>query len=83
MNRSAKLFKKLNIKIRLISGYTLPTKNVNPSIVSTHPFCWGWGVEPPTKFLKREGLESISIFRGGCRERGGGGDSFQGVAVFR
>ena len=30
----------------------------------------GGGVEPPTKFSKREGLTG-SVFRGGCLERGG------------
>ena len=35
----------------------------------------GRGVEPPTKLLKRGGgLERISILRGGCWKRGGGGD---------
>ena len=36
----------------------------------------GKGVEPPTKFTKAWGLDRISIFRGGCWERGG--DFFQG-----
>ena len=35
--------------------------------------CVYGGVEPPTKFSKkREGLDRTSVFRGGCRERGGG-----------
>ena len=43
---------------------------------SVHPLSEGGegarGVEPLTKFSKkREGLDGISIFRGGCWERGG------------
>ena len=39
----------------------------------------GVGVEPPSKFSKKEGrLDRTSIFRGGCCERRGR-DFFQGV----
>ena len=45
--------------------------------VTVHPPLCAWGGgEPLTKFSKREELYRISIFRGGCWERGG--DVFQG-----
>ena len=45
------------------------------------PLLEGEGVESPTKFSKRGGLDRISIFRGGCWERRGGHFS-GGVVVF-
>ena len=50
-------------------------------IVCTHSFCWGEGVEPPTKFSKKGGggvVHRILIFRGGCWEIGV--TFFRGVA---
>ena len=46
-----------------------------PSPRTPPPICWGGGqrVEPPNNFSKggEEVLDRISIFRGGCWERGG------------
>ena len=40
--------------------------------MSTSPLSAGEGVEPPTKFLKREGgLTGPQLLEGGCWERGG------------
>ena len=44
-----------------------------PSVTPT-PFCWG--VEPPTKFSKRWGLDRISNFREGIARKESG-DFFQ------
>ena len=48
---------------------------------SPPPFCWGRGVEPPTKFSKGGGgLDSISTLRGGLLEKRG--NFFQGGCNF-
>ena len=40
-------------------------------IVCTPPFCWEeGGVEPPTEFLKRGGLDRFSILRGVAEKKG-------------
>ena len=46
------------------------------SVHSLHPhspttFLLGGGVEPPTKFSKREGLAGPQLLEGGCWEREG------------
>ena len=51
--------------------------HTNLITVCTHPsFCRGEGVEPPTKFSKRGGLDRASTFRGGLL--GKRGNFFQG-----
>ena len=52
------------------------TTDIYVSSHSVHPQPYYWGVEPPTKFAKGEGLDRTSIFRRGCWERDG--DLFQG-----
>ena len=53
---------------------------------SVHPpFCWG--VEPPTKFSKREGFTGPQLLEGGCWKRVGDflqgrGRGGEGVAIF-
>ena len=49
----------------------LLTHSVHPP-----PLSAGGGVEPPTKFSKREGLTGPQLLEVGCWERGG--DFFQG-----
>ena len=40
------------------------------------------GVEPPTKFSKRRGLDRIPIFRGGLLGKGGGVTFFRGCSFY-
>ena len=55
-------------------------KVVKQSYCVLTPFCWGgggnWGVEPPTKFSKKGGLDRTSTFRGDLLGK-------RGVKLFR
>ena len=57
---------------------------VKPLVCTPLPLSVGGeGVELPTNFSKRgRGLDRISIFRGGCWERGRCGDFLQGRLQF-